>query len=105
MSRDFADRSSLSHLSTAAISMSVGGVVTIAPSVPVEVTGRTVGRVSVPSKWLQKPLASIASWKRTAKMAQLRPLASSFGIEDGRESDKEVVVVEMIWEDFIRVYS
>ena len=69
---------------------------TIAPSVPVVITGRAVGCVSVPSKWLQKPFASIASWKRTAKMAQLRPLASSFGIKDGRESDKEVVVVDMI---------
>ena len=50
------------------------------------------GRFIVPSKWFQKPLASIASWKRTEKMALLMPLASSLGMEDGRVSESDVVV-------------
>ena len=29
-------------------------------------------------------------------MAQLRPLASSLGMEDGNESDSEVVVTDML---------
>jgi len=55
-----------------------------------------VGRIAVPSKWPQKPFASIASWKRTEKITQLTPLASSLGIEDGRESEREVVVTDMV---------
>jgi hypothetical protein len=50
------------------------------------------GRVDEPSKCFQKPLASMASWKRTEKIAQLMPLASSLGIDDGRVSESEVVV-------------
>ena len=34
---------------------------------------------------------SIASWKRTEKIAQLMPLASSLGMDDGRVSESEVV--------------
>ena len=96
MSKDFADSSSLSHLSAAAISASLGGVVVITPSLEVTLVGTADGRVPVPSKCLQKPLASIASWNWTEKIAQFRPLASSFSMEDGNESDSEVVVVDMV---------
>ena len=95
MSKDFADHSSLSHFSKAATAASVGGVVVVTPSIPVTLTGSADGREPVPSKWLQNPFASTASSNRTEKMAQLRPLASSFGIEDGNESDSEVVVTDM----------
>ena len=104
MSKDLAERSSLSHLSTAAISVSLGGEVIVFPSSPVTLTGSADGREAVPSKWLQNPFASIASWKRTEKMAQLRPLASSFGIEDGKESDNEVVVTDMVGKFLLRVF-
>ena len=61
----------------------LGGVIITVPSFPVTLTATADGREPVPSKWLQKPFASIASRKRTEKMAQLRPLASILGIEDG----------------------
>ena len=41
-------------------------------------------------------MAWITSSKQTEKMAQLRPLASSLGMEDGNESDSEVVVTDML---------
>ena len=46
-----------------------------------------------PSKWPQNPLASTASMKRTKKIAQFSPSASSFGTEEGRVSDREDVVM------------
>ena len=81
----------MSHLSMAAISVSLGGEVITLTS-----TGRADGRVLVPSKCPQKPLAWIASSKWTEKMAHLRPLASSLGMEDGNESDSEVVVTDVL---------
>lgn len=58
--------------------------------------GEGPGRGSEPSKWPQKPFASTASWNRTEKMAQFKPVASSLGIEEGRESAREVVVKDMV---------
>ena len=42
-----------------------------------------------PSKWHQKPFASTASMKRTRKIAQLSPSASSFGTVEGKVLDRE----------------
>jgi hypothetical protein len=36
------------------------------------------------------------SWKWTEKIAQFKPVESSFGIEDGRELESEVVVRDMV---------
>lgn len=62
------------------------------PSAAVTVIATKDGAEPVPSKWLQKPFASIVSWKRTEKMAQFRPLESSFGMDEGKESDSDVDV-------------
>ena len=40
-----------------------------------------------------KPLASTASWKRTEKMAQFRPVESSLGMDEESESVSKVVAV------------
>ena len=80
-----ADHSSLSHCSIAATSAAVGAVVAVG-----------VERGFKPLKWPQKPFYSIASWKRTAKIAQFRPVASSFGTDEDKESDNEVVVMDMV---------
>ena len=55
------------------------------------------GDGSVPSKCPQKPLASTASIKRTKKIAQLSPSASSFGTVEGKVSDKDDVVTDDIF--------
>ena len=104
VSNDLADRSSLSHFSIVANSVSVRALVVVFPSESVTLTGTSDGREPVPSKWPQNPFASIASWKRTKKMAQLRPLASSLGMEEGNESDNDVVVTDMIRKFSIRVF-
>jgi len=38
----------------------------------------------------------MASWKQTENIAQFKPVESSFGIEEGRESESEVVVRDMV---------
>ena len=53
------------------------------------------GHGEVPLKWPQKPFASIAYLKCKVNTAQFTPEGSSLGTEDGRESDSEVVVVDM----------
>jgi len=62
----------------------------VVPSVAV--MEMAIGRGLVPSKWPQNPLASTASWKRTENIAQLIPVDSSFGIDEGSESERDVVV-------------
>jgi len=73
----------------------LAAVATEPPGVVVPGIVASIGRVDVPSKWPQKPLASTASWKRTEKITQLTPLASSLGIEEGRESEREVVATDI----------
>jgi len=46
----------------------------------------------VPSKCPQNPFALTASQKQTRKIAQFSPVASSFGTEVGRASEREAVV-------------
>jgi hypothetical protein len=80
----------------AAISTSLGGFTSMLPSVPTMLTVAAVGRELVLSKWVQNPLASTVSSKWTAKIAQFKPLASSLGTEEDKESESEVVVTDMI---------
>ena len=57
-----------------------------------EITAR---RGVLPLKWPQKPFALTASWKQTEKVAQLIPVESSLGMDEGRESDRDVAVVDI----------
>jgi len=55
-----------------------------------------LGTGVVPSKCPQNPFASTASQKRTRKIAQFSLVASSFGTEVGRASEREAVVTVVI---------
>ena len=57
------------------------------------------GRSDDPLKWPQKPLASIAS-QRISKIAQLVPVFSSLGTEEGRVSERDVAVADMVSTEF-----
>ena len=59
-------------------------------------TETAAGQREVLSKWPQKPLASIASQKQISKMAQLVPVLSSLGTEEGRVSERGVAVMDMV---------
>src|SRR5271154_271946 len=99
LSKDFAERSSFSHWVVAATYSS--GVKPVAALVIVP-SGATIagvpgtGRCVWPSKWPQNPLASIASRKRISKIAQLVPVLSSLGTEEGRVSERDVAVTDMV---------
>ena len=87
MSKDLAERSSLSHLACASASLSA----TILLSERIgRVISPSTGQEALPSKWPQKPLASTTSRKQTEKMTQLLSEASSLGTLEGSELDKEV---------------
>src|SRR5271169_2660415 len=99
LSKDLAERSSFSHWVTAALYSS--GVRPVA-GFTVVLSGATItgvpgmGRCIWPSKWPQNPLALIASRKRISKMAQLVPVLSSLGMEEGRVSERDVAVIDMV---------
>ena len=61
------------------------------------VTEMAAGQSKVPSKWPQKPLASMVSQNQILKTAQFVPLLSILGTEEGRVLDKDVTVtVDMV---------
>jgi hypothetical protein len=55
----------------------------------------TVGMAMEPSKWPHKPFALMASSKHMENAVQFRPVARSFGMEEGRISVVVRAVVDM----------
>ena len=99
MSKDFAERSSFSHWVVWAENSSgvrpIADVITV-PSGPIVAGVPDTGRLVLPSKWPQNPFASTASRKRISKIAQLVPVISSLGTEEGSVLERDVAVIDMV---------
>ena len=84
-SNNFADHLSLFHWEIAASSSGASATGAVGAGVPVVAiaTGAT-GHGVVSSKWPQYSFASTPFWKQRKKIAQLRPEALSFGMDNER---------------------